>query len=327
LLCCFDQDLRSSGLKIAFSFSGSIQQMKAKRPAKEATASRSKRDNRCPVPRGVLVVIGGKENKGNNNPDDKKKPPDFIRLQVLEAFRDVIDKKEPVVEVVTTASELPEEMFREYQAVFKEIGISKIGHIHHEKREDVLEDPMVERIKKADAFFFAGGNQLKLTGIYGGTDFLTQLKYRYINDHFVVGGTSAGAMALSTPMIYAGNNEVQELSGEIKVTTGLEFLKDVCVDTHFVNRSRFIRMAQVIITNPTCIGIGIEEDTALIVRNGLDVQVVGTSLVIIIDGFNITATNMHDFAADKPIKARDLKMHILSDGDTYKIPQINPPHK
>lgn len=297
------------------------------KPTKEQKAPHRNQENHCPVPRGTLVVIGGKENKGEDNPEDKKKPPDFVKLEVLEAFKDAIHRKDPLVEVVTTASDLPAEVFREYKSVFEKIGIKNIDHIHHEKREDVLNDPMIERIKKADAFFFSGGNQLKLTALYGGTDFLTQLKYRYINDPFVIGGTSAGAMALSTPMIYAGNSEVQELGGEIRVTTGLEFLKDVCIDTHFVNRSRFIRLAQVIITNPTCIGIGIEEDTAIIVKNGLEARVSGTSLVVIMDGFNITSTNMHDFAADKPVKARNLNMHLLSDGDTYQIPQINPPHK
>jgi cyanophycinase len=142
-----------------------------------------------------------------------------------------------------------------------------------------------------------------------------------------VAGTSAGAMALSTPMIYAGNEEVQELGGQIKLTTGLEFLKDVCIDTHFVHRGRFVRMAQVVVTNPTSIGIGFEEDTAIVVRNGVDMEVIGTGLVIIIEGFNITDANINDFAQDKPITARDLKVHLLSAGDKYQILQINPPHK
>ncbi|MBD0297984.1 MAG: cyanophycinase, partial [Flavisolibacter sp.] len=133
-------------------------------------------------------------------------------------------------------------------------------------------------------------------------------------------------MVLSTPMIYAGNDEVQELAGMIKVTTGLEFLKDVCIDTHFVHRGRLIRMAQVVVTNPTCIGLGIEEDTAVIVRNGLDVEVIGTGTVIILEGYDISTANIDDFARKKPVTIRDLKLHILSSGDTYTIEQRNPPH-
>jgi cyanophycinase len=179
---------------------------------------------------------------------------------------------------------------------------------------------------ETDLFFLTGGDQLKLTSIYGGTTFLQQLKNRYIYNSIVIAGTSAGAMALSTPMIYAGNDEVQQISGEIKVTTGLEFLKDVCVDTHFVTRGRFVRMAQVIITNPTCIGIGIEEDTAIIVKNGIDVSVIGSGIVIIIDGFHVDHADIEAFTNKNPVSVRNMKVHMLAKGDKFQIPQINPPH-
>lgn len=301
--------------------------MKAKRSKKITTPRTKNHENHCPVPQGTLVVIGGKENKGQDAPENKKKPADFIKLQVLEAFKDATHKREPFIEVVTTASSLAPESFQDYKKVFEEIGITSVGNIHHKSREEVLLDPMLERLKNADGIFFSGGDQLKLTGFYGGTDFLTYLKQRYINEQLAIGGTSAGAMALSTPMIYAGNEDVQELGGEIKITTGLEFLKDVCIDTHFVHRGRFVRMAQVVITNPTCIGIGIEEDTAIVIKNGLEMQVIGTGLVIVIEGFEITNSSIEEFAEDKPITARDLRVHLLADGHTYLIPQLNPPHK
>lgn len=292
--------------------------MKGKRPVS---------DNSCPVPAGTLVIIGGNENKGEENPSNKEKPSDFIKLQVLEALKKQIPKKDPVVEVITTASSEGAEMFRDYTKAFEQIGITNLGHLHHNNRKEVLTDDLEERVKNADAFFFSGGDQLKLTSYYGGTSFLTHLKERYIREKVVIAGTSAGAMALSTPMIYAGNQDVQEIGGAIKVTTGLEFLRDVCIDTHFVHRGRFVRMAQVIATNPTCIGIGIEEDTAVVVRNGTNVEVVGTGLVIVIEGFEIEEVNIADFTSDVPIKARNLKVHLLSDRDLYEIPQLNPPHK
>lgn len=290
-------------------------------------AKRTKAENHCPVPSGTLVIIGGKENKGEEAPENKEKPSDFIKLQVLEEFKKHIHRKDPVVEVITTASGEGPEAFQDYKRVFEKIGITQLGHIHHESRREVMDDQLDERAREADAFFFSGGDQLKLTAFYGGTSFLTILKERYISDRIVIAGTSAGAMALSTPMIYAGNEEVQELGGQIKITTGLEFLKDVCIDTHFVHRGRFVRLSQVVVTNPTCVGMGIEEDTAIIINNGLHAQVVGTGLVIIIEGFDIEKTNITDFTSDKPITARNLKFHLLSDGDEYEIPQVNPPHK
>jgi cyanophycinase len=283
--------------------------------------------NECPVPNGVLLIIGGKENKGEDSPQDRKAPKHFQKLEILKKFVEATGKKAPIIEVVTSATSEPEESFEDYRKVFEELKVATVGHIHHNCRADVLADAMMERVEKANGVFFAGGDQLKYTSRYGGTPFLTRLKERYIYDKLVVGGTSAGAMALSTPMIYAGNESVQELGGEIKVTTGLEFLKDVCVDTHFSNRARFVRMAQVIVTNPTCIGIGIGEDTAILVRDGLVAEVLGSGLVFVIDGFHIGEANVDDFLKKKLVSIRDLKVHLLSEGNIYNIPQNNPPHQ
>jgi len=294
---------------------------------KYSMATKRKKGDACPEPAGTLLIIGGHENKGEDGSDGKVKPSTFQRLDVLKTFKDCIHKKSPSVEVITTASGVPQEAFQEYKKIFEELGFSKVGHINHGTRKEVLDDSLEERVNQADAFFLTGGDQLKLTAIYGGTRFLTVLKERYIQHPVVVGGTSAGAMALSTPMIYAGNEDVQEIGGEIKITTGLEFLKDVCIDTHFVNRSRFVRMAQVVITNPTCIGIGLDEDTAIIVRNGSFAEVVGSGIVIVIDGFSITQTNVNEFDSKKAITARNLNVNLLSTGDQYEIPQVNPPHQ
>jgi cyanophycinase len=299
--------------------------MKGKRSL--AKEKNMKKENHAPVPAGTLIVIGGKENKGQESPENKKKPSDFVKLEVLQAFKEATQKEDPLVELVTTASSEGQESFDDYKKVFETIGITNLGHIHHTTRQEVLDDPMLERIRKADAFFFSGGDQLLLTAIYGGSPFLTELKERYIHTPLVIGGTSAGAMALSTPMIYAGNEEVQELGGQIKVTMGLEFIKDVCIDTHFVHRGRFIRLAQVVITNPTSIGIGIEEDTCIVVQKGRRMQVRGSGLVVVIEGFEIKEANIKEFTESKPVTARNLNFHLLSDGDEYEIRQINPPHK
>ncbi|RYZ26595.1 MAG: cyanophycinase [Chitinophagaceae bacterium] len=292
----------------------------------------SKRNgNSCPVPKGILVVIGGAEEKllkqDEEGKDDKMQEEEHEEQEVLKAFVGLMSRKEsPLIEVVTTSSGDPEGSFNDYKKTFAGLGIRRVHQIHHNSRGEVLDDNLAKRVDEADAFFFTGGDQLKLTSIYGGTSFLTGLKNRYITDRVIIAGTSAGAMALSTPMIYAGNKDVQQIGGEIKITTGLEFLKDVCVDTHFVDRSRFVRMAQVVETNPTCIGLGIEENTAVIVRNGSDAEVIGGGMVIVIDGFHIRDTNIEEFTEKKIMSVRDLKVHILGKGQHYQIPQCNPPH-
>jgi cyanophycinase len=280
----------------------------------------------CPAPNGRLVVIGGHENKGETPEKMAQKENKGSSMEILEAFVKLCRSEDPIIEVITTASSEGDQSFKDYQEAFDKVGIRNIGHLHHETRAETVDDECIARIKRADAVFLAGGDQLKLTSVYGGTDILTILKERYIYDHLVIGGTSAGAMAMSTPMIYAGSKDDQMVAGKVKVTTGLEFMRDICIDTHFVDRGRFVRMAQVIATNPTCIGMGVEEDTAIIVRNGVEIEVMGSGVVIVIDGHHCTATNVTEFDDEMKLTLRDMRVHILSRKEKYIIPQDNPPH-
>ena len=281
----------------------------------------------CPVPEGILMLIGGKESKDGEPPKNHEIPEGYDPLTIMKTFTGLIENKDAGVEVITSgSSEDVEGTFNEYRKIFNQLGIAKVNHVHHERRGDITDD-FVERIRNTGAVFFAGGDQLTLTALYGGTEFLKELKERYIRERIVIAGTSAGAMAMSTPMIYAGSKEVEQLGGEIKVTTGLEFLKDVCVDTHFVHRGRFVRMAQVLATNPTCVGVGIDEDSAMIVQNGTDAEMVGSGIIIVLEGFNIAYTNIDQAGKKQPVSIRDITVHLLAQGDKYKIPQMNPPHQ
>jgi len=282
------------------------------------------RNNKRIVPNGTLMIIGGHENKGEK--PEKKVQETHRSREVLADFIQLTGKKEPVVEVITSGSSEGIESFKDYEKAFTALGVKQVGHIHHDKRVEALGSDLNNRIASADAVYFSGGDQLKLTSIYGGTEMLLKLKQRYINDQLILGGTSAGAMAFSTPMIFAGRREVQQIAGEVRVTTGLEFLKDVCIDTHFVDRARFVRMAQVIASNPTCIGIGIEEDTAIIVRNGREAEVTGSGVVIVVEGFNITDSNILNFGSGDSIRIQNLNVSLLSKGSKYQIPQHSPLH-
>jgi cyanophycinase len=286
----------------------------------------NKEKNACPEPAGILVIIGGKEDKGDGKEDDQNNENETPE-GILKNFIGLIEKENPHVEVITSASSEPDEMFEDYRKAFGKLEVKNLGHIHHKTRKEVLDDDLTERINNADAIFLTGGGQLLLTSLYGGSKLLTQLKERYIKDKIVIAGTSAGAMSLSTPMIYAGNKEKQQITGSIKITTGLEFLRDVCIDTHFIDRARFIRMAQVIATNPTSVGIGIEEDTAIIVRRGVEAEIIGNGVVTIIEGFEISDSNITEFGTDEKVTICDLRVHLMAKGSIYNIPQVNPPHK
>jgi len=268
--------------------------------------------NDCPVPNGVLMIIGGGQE----------------RDVVIKEFIGLIKEESPVIELITTAgNEDVEGTYHEYKALFEKFCNCTVNHIHHDKREFIDEQETEARLNAAHAVFIAGGDQLKLTSIYGGTSFLFLLKHRYIYEGLLVGGTSAGAMVLSTPMIYAGTGANEMIAGAVKVTTGFEFLRDVCIDTHFVERGRTVRLAQVIATNLSTIGLGIEEDTAVIVRNGVEATVVGNGVVLIMDGKESYGSNVTDFDDDTKLTIRHLKLSILSKGETFDIHQMNPPHK
>ncbi|QPH40483.1 cyanophycinase [Pedobacter endophyticus] len=271
------------------------------------------------IPNGKLILIGGAENKSpvKKRSDTNKK--------VLAAFVELCGKS-PSIEVITTASnEDVDETYRVYKACFEELGAKNVGHIHHDNRPPAEAD-LNERITKANGVFFSGGDQLKLTAVYGGTELLSLMKERYVYKGLVVGGTSAGAMAMSTPMIFDGSGTDEIVAAGVKVTTGFEFLRDVCVDTHFVHRGRFVRMAQVIATNPSSSGIGIEEDTAIVITAGIKARVIGSGVVIILDGATSHGTNITSFDDDKKITIRDLKVSILSMGEEFTIPCRNLPH-
>lgn len=282
-------------------------------------------DSECPEPRGTLLVIGGAENKGEKQ---KLQKGQQSSMEVLQCFIDLLADKKGLVLVITTAgSQDIDGTFMEYKTAFEQMGAGQIGHIHHDAREAVNFKEIETMLNKASGIFFSGGDQLKLTSVYGGTEVIRLLKLRYIHDYLVVAGTSAGAMALSTPMIFHGVGRDEMIAGNVKITTGLEFLRDVCIDTHFVNRGRFVRMAQVIAENPASIGIGIEEDTAIIVRNGKNVEVKGCGVVIIINGHNSYGSNITKQESDVMITVRGLEVDILSDGQKYSIPQLNPAHQ
>jgi cyanophycinase len=250
------------------------------------------------------------------------------RDRVLKEFVSLIKVDKPVIMLITSAgSEDVADTFKEYKEIFEKYANCTVSHIHHDKREEIDEVACEEQIKVANAVFIAGGDQLKLTSVYGGTSFLFLLKHRYIYDELVVGGTSAGAMVLSTPMIYAGTGQNEMIAGAVKITTGFEFLRDVCIDTHFVERGRAVRLAQVIATNLSTIGWGIEEDTAVIVRNGTEAIITGSGVVLIMDGKESFGNTVTKFDDEMKISIRNLKVSILAKGEQFIIDQMNPPHK
>ncbi|OON68009.1 cyanophycinase [Hymenobacter sp. CRA2] len=276
----------------------------------------------CPPPKGVLIAIGGHEQKDvNKKSQEESEYDEFASDIILQRFVDELRGDGPVL-VIPTASEEPVESGQDYVKVFTDLGLKRVEVLDIRSRDEVDTEENLRLLDEAAGMMFTGGDQLRLTAILGGTEFLKRIKQRYTESHFVIGGTSAGAAAMSTPMIYQGRNDAGYQKDEIHITTGLQFMHDVAIDTHFVKRGRIVRMAQIIATNPGCIGIGLEEDTGIVVTNGKDIEVVGNGLVVVVDGLHCNGNTIHEIKPGEVFSIRDLHLHLLARGQRYVIPVL-----
>ena len=236
--------------------------------------------------KGKLLAIGGAEDKGTDleTGEIHRNNLNFFGLGILKRIVQEIGGPSTKIEVVTTASMIPNEVGENYQDAFGKIGCTEVGVMHIRNRVDAANEEYLERIKNCGAVMFSGGNQMRLTSTFGGTTFLEIIMNRYNTEtNFLVAGTSAGAMAMSNTMIYEGNATRAHLKGEVKITTGLGFMYGVIFDSHFEKRGRFGRLAQAIATNPACIGIGLGEDTGMLITDGNKMEAIGSGLVMILD--------------------------------------------
>jgi cyanophycinase len=272
--------------------------------------------------KGKLLAIGGAEDKGTDleTGDIQRNNLNFFELGILRRIVEETGGPSTRIEVITTASMIPIEVGDNYLNAFGKIGCTDIGVMNIRNRGDVSNPEYVERISKCDAVMFSGGNQMRLTSIFGGTAFLEILLKRYWEEsNFLVAGTSAGAMAMSNTMIYEGNATRAHLKGEVKITTGLGFIDDVIIDSHFEKRGRFGRLAQAIAANPSCIGIGLGEDTGMLITEGNKLEAIGSGLVMIIDGHEIRHSNIADIPDGNPISIENLKVHFCEKGNGYLL--------
>jgi cyanophycinase len=273
-------------------------------------------------PKGKLVAIGGAEDKGTDleTGEIQRNNLNFFELGILKRIVEETGGVDSHIEVVTTASMIPLEVGDNYLDAFGKIGCTKVGLMHIRNRADAANEEFITRIQNCNAVMFSGGNQMRLTSTFGGTKFLEIVMNRFENEsNFLVAGTSAGAMAMSNTMIYEGNASRAHLKGEVKITTGLAFMEGVIFDSHFEKRGRFGRLAQAIAANPACIGIGLGEDTGMLIKDGNEMEAIGSGLVMILDGHDILHCNIADIPDGNPISMENLKVHFCENGNGYNV--------
>ncbi|MBN8878363.1 MAG: cyanophycinase [Chitinophagaceae bacterium] len=274
------------------------------------------------LPKGKLIAVGGAEDKGTDleKGEIHRSNLNFFELGILRRIVEEIGGPSSRIEIITTASMIPYEVGNNYIDAFGKMGCTNVELMHIRNRQDAARPDYLERIRRCEGIMFSGGNQLRLSAIFGGTEILRIMLNRYAEENFTIAGTSAGAMAMSNTMIYEGNAMRAHLKGEVKMTTGLGFIDDVIIDSHFEKRGRFGRLAQAVATNPQAIGIGLGEDTGmLITEGGNKMEAIGSGLVVIVDGFDIRHCNIADIPDGNPISIENLKVHFCEKGNGYLL--------
>ncbi|SHN24952.1 cyanophycinase [Mucilaginibacter sp. OK098] len=278
------------------------------------------------VPKGKLIIIGGAVDMNTNlSAQEDILKPDHLKFFEQGILKRIITESAKqsgsIVEVITTASQIPELVGEEYTEAFNYLLVNHIGVMDIRKREDASNPEYLDRLRKADVVMFSGGDQLRLSSIFGGTEFLQIMKNRYENEHFVIAGTSAGAAAASTNMIYRGQSSKALIKGEVQITAGLGFIDSVIIDTHFVQRGRIGRLLYAVASNPGMLGIGLGEDAGLLITEGTMMEAIGSGLTILVNGRKMAETNIYDVEMGSPVSIKNMRVSVMSIFDKYDLLQ------
>jgi len=240
---------------------------------------------------------------------------------IIRRMLELCQSHKPNICLITLATSEPEEETQVHHECFRSIMPITFSHIHYTTRAEADEKKSLDKVKQADIVFFSGGDQLRLSSLLGGTELLGLLKERYYDDKcFTVAGSSAGAAAMSNTMIVAGESENSMIKGELELTNGLDFINEVFIDTHFTERGRIGRLIQMVTHNPGILGIGLGENTAAIISHGEEIEVVGSGLMVVVDGINIDYTDLAEIPEHTPITVEGIKVSAIGNGKKFSIP-------
>jgi cyanophycinase len=247
---------------------------------------------------GTLMIIGGGEDRTDS-------------MDVLKRFVELAGGQAQPIVVLTAASTVPDDVWDMYAKAFAEMGVSGATHVRIESRAEADDDMLAHRVAQARAIFMTGGDQKRLVAILGGTQLERAMRKAYV-DGACIAGTSAGASALCTHMLTEGKAELAPEKGAARLGAGLGFVSRVIIDQHFSQRHRINRLLSVIAQSPFLLGAGIDEDTALIVRED-GIEVAGAGSVTVVD-CRSARTNVTDIRAGAVPEMLDVRLHLLPSG-------------
>lgn len=269
--------------------------------------------------KGTLIPIGGNEDKGYHREDRFRL--DYISEGILSRVVAESGGSDSKILVITTASGVPEEVAQNYIEAFEKLGCMNVKTLYIDSKEMANSHEVLELLKECNCLMLSGGNQTKITRFIRKTAFHQLMIDRYVHEDFVIAGTSAGAMCMAKEMIAGGSSIQSFIKGAVKIRKGMRLIPQLIIDTHFIQRGRFGRITEAVAQFPDCVGIGLAEDTGLIIKNGNKCDVIGSGMVIIFDPSNLTHNKFALLKEGTPLTMTNLITHVLSDGDSYDIKQ------
>lgn len=265
--------------------------------------SKPRKPRASPKP-GAIIAVGGREDKEG----DRK------------ILREIASRvKSGKLVIATMASELPDEQWSLYQSLFTELGTRKIVHLDFRQREQAMDDPKLGVLEGASVVFFTGGDQIKLTTTIAGTQTHREILKLYASG-CTIAGTSAGAAAMSETMLVGGAKaETHKVFSAFFTAPGLGLFRDIIIDQHFAQRWRITRLLGAVAENPGFMGIGIDEDTAVIVQEHRSLEVIGSGAVYVVDGSGVTYTNVSEKALERTLALFNVRLHVLKSGNALDL--------
>lgn len=267
--------------------------------------------------KGTLIPIGGNEDKGNG--ENERYTLEYIQRGILSRVLRESGGIDATIIVIPTASSIPVEVSENYLDAFNKLGSKNVHIMDIRSREEAENPDFLELMRKANCVMFSGGDQSKIVKYIGGTLLEKIIKDKYENEEFVIAGTSAGAMCMSEEMITGGGVQEAFTKGAVTMGQGMGFIPNFIIDSHFIRRGRFGRLAEAVARFPLKIGIGLAEDTGLVIKNRNNCEVIGSGMVILFDPRRLIHNNREAVPEGSPMSITNLKVHILAHGDKLDI--------
>lgn len=266
---------------------------------------------------GTLIPIGGNEDKGIDTHEQYKL--EYIEEGILSRVVRESGGPDALIVVVPTASSIPDEVAANYLEAFGKLGCSNVKVMDIRDREASFKEENIQLVKEANCLMFSGGNQSKITEKIANTPVHEILKERFKKEPLVIAGTSAGAMCMSEEMIAGGSSTEAFVKGAVRMTEGMGFIPKLIIDSHFIRRGRFGRLAEAVAIHPELLGVGLAEDTGLVISQGTTFEVIGSGMVIVFDPRKIKHNNQKILKPGTPMSLTNLKTHVLANGDRFNI--------